>query len=315
MKFVTFAHLNQTIGANLHRLPEDMDLVVGVPRSGLMAAVLIALQKNLPVTDLEGLAEDRLKPAGTTRPRASWIESVSKARHVLIVDDSISTGEAMDRARAHVESLGLNARVTYLALFALPSNFFSVDLYFEIINHPRLFEWNYMHHWALAHACVDIDGVLCEDPGRRENDDGPRYLQFLEQAAPRLLPTKPVGTVVTSRLGKYRALTEDWLARHGVEYGELVMLEGVTARERRWGGGHARFKAEVYASTPHALFIESSYAQAVEICQLTERPVFSVEHSKLIEPEGIAPHLRTLARDWRITTRQVARKLLSRLQR
>lgn len=312
MKFVTFDHLNRLIGANLHRLDGDIDLVVGVPRSGLMAGMLVALQKNLPITDLDGLRKNRIKTAGTTRRRPDWIRSVDEARHILVVDDSISTGEAMARAREEVQSLGLPAKVTYLAVIALPTNFRSVDLYFEIVNHPRLFEWNYMHHWALQHACVDIDGVLCPDPGLRDNDDGPRYQAFIENAPPRLLPTKPVGMVVTSRLEKYRAATEAWLARHGVVYDELVMLEGVTADERRRSGGHAQFKAEVFKQSPHAIFIESDYEQAVEICRIAGRPVFSVGNSTLVEPEGLGRHVQNLARDWRITAKQVLRKLRSR---
>lgn len=313
MKFVTFDQLNRLIGANLHRLDADIDLIVGVPRSGLMAGMLVALQKNLPITDLDGLREDRIKATGTTRPRADWISSVAEARHILVVDDSISTGEALARARAEVQALSLPARVTYLAVIALPTNFRAPDLYFKIVNHPRLFEWNYMHHWALKHACVDIDGVLCPDPGLRDNDDGPRYQRFLEQAPPRLLPTKPVGMIVTSRLEKYRAATEDWLARHGVEYDQLVMLQGMTAEERRRSGGHARFKAEVFRQSPHSVFIESDYEQAVEICRLAGRPVFSVGNSTLVEPEGLGRHVQNLARDWRITARQVLRKWRSRL--
>lgn len=312
MRFVTFEHLNRAIGKNLHRIPADVDLVVGIPRSGLMVASLIALQRNLPLTDIEGLATGKLKAAGSTRRRSNWAASVAEAQHILVVDDSISTGAALKEARETIDSLGLAAKFTYAAPFALPTNFKKVDLYFEVINHPRLFEWNYMHHWAMAHACVDIDGVLCADPSFIDNDDGPRYERFLREAPPRLLPTKPVGMVVTSRLEKYRSLTETWLARHGVEYERLAMLEGVTAAERRRGGMHAQFKAEVYQQSPHALFIESNLEQAIDICRIAQRPVYSIEQSRLIEPAGVSAAMATLVRDWRITARQVVKKLLAR---
>lgn len=44
--------MNDTIVRNLHRLPRDIDLVVGIPRSGLLAANLLSLAANIPMADL-----------------------------------------------------------------------------------------------------------------------------------------------------------------------------------------------------------------------------------------------------------------------
>ena len=96
-----------------------------------------------------------------------------------------------------------------------------VDIYFEICHMPRVFEWNYMHSWVLQYCCVDIDGVLCEDPSFFENDDGKRYRKFLLHAQPKLVPTKKIGYIVTARLenvlitpqgvGKHlKILANDW---------------------------------------------------------------------------------------------------------
>jgi adenine/guanine phosphoribosyltransferase-like PRPP-binding protein len=49
MNFVTYRDLNEDIIRNLHRIPNDIDVVVGVPRSGLLVASQIALYRNLPV--------------------------------------------------------------------------------------------------------------------------------------------------------------------------------------------------------------------------------------------------------------------------
>ncbi len=312
MNFITFTELNRAITENLHRIPEDVDLVVGVPRSGILVATLIALQRNLPVTDIHSLASGRLHGTGSTRQRANWVDTPQAARHLLLVDDSVSTGAAVKEARKIVQDLELPAKVTTLAPYVLPTSFRRVDVHFRVVNHPRLFEWNYLHHYAMEHACVDIDGVLCEDPRWRDNDDGERYEHFIANARPRLLPTKPVGSVVTSRLERYRELTEAWLERHGIIYRDLVMMDGVTARERRIQGGHGQFKAEAYQRSGCALFIESNYAQAVEICRVARRPVFSIEGSTLIEPHGLGPHLQMLANDWRITVKQTVRKLAQR---
>ena len=73
-----------------------------------------------------------------------------------------------------------------------------VDLYREVVEMPRVFEWNLMHGTVLANSCMDIDGVLCLDPTDEENDDGERYLRFLSETPALLLPTAPVGWLVTS---------------------------------------------------------------------------------------------------------------------
>jgi uncharacterized HAD superfamily protein len=161
-----------------------------------------------------------------------------------------------------------------------------VDIAFEICPLPRFFEWNFMHHSALRNACVDIDGVLCRDPVPEENDDGPRYREFMSSVPPLHVPTVLVRTIVTCRLEKYRAETTEWLARHGVQYTELVMLDLPSKAERIRLGGHARFKAEVFRARPSRIFIESSVGQAFRIADLARKPVFCVESSSIVFPSS-----------------------------
>lgn len=51
---------------------------------------------------------------------------------------------------------------------------------------------------------MDIDGVLCADPTPEENDDGEKYRHFLLNTPPLFIPKVTIGTLVTSRLEKYR---------------------------------------------------------------------------------------------------------------
>jgi uncharacterized HAD superfamily protein len=130
-----------------------------------------------------------------------------------------------------------------------------------------------------------MDGILCEDPREDQNDDGDRYLEFLRTATPRFIPRVMVGHIVTSRLGKYRKETEQWLAEHGVQYGALHMLEGVTAEERRRRRLHAVFKADVFQRYPEAwFFVESDPSQAAEITNRTGRSVYCPIESRMYTP-------------------------------
>ena len=52
MNYRSVSDLNEVILRNIHIIPRDIDLVVGVPRSGMMPANLLSLYLNLPYTDI-----------------------------------------------------------------------------------------------------------------------------------------------------------------------------------------------------------------------------------------------------------------------
>ena len=102
----------------------------------------------------------------------------------------------------------------------------------EVVGQPRFFQWNLIHHPWLKYACLHIDGVLCADPTADENDDGERYHRFLT-TAPLYVASQTIGWLVTSRLEKHRARTEQWLANQGIQYDNLIMQDVASNRERQ----------------------------------------------------------------------------------
>jgi len=302
MNFRSVADLNDAVVRGLYRLPGDIDLVVGIPRSGMLAANLIALHLNLPLTDLDGYLSGRVMRSGQ-RGR----DGVT-GRHALVVDDSALSGATMQASRARIDEASPSGRVTMTAVYIAPEARAAVDHAFEEIVGPRVFEWNLMHGGMIGRSCVDIDGVLCVDPTAQENDDGPRYRRFLEEVPPLLVPTTPVGRLVTCRLEKYRDLTEQWLARHGVQYGELHMMDLPTKAARLASGSHGSYKAKIYASTDTLLFIESSERQALEIARLSGRPVLCVDSRRMVYP-SLTAHAPEIIRHLPSFTRTLARRL------
>jgi uncharacterized HAD superfamily protein len=145
-----------------------------------------------------------------------------------------------------------------------------------------------MHSWIYEHSCVDIDGVLCDDPNAEQNDDGEKYIQFLLNAPLKYKPSTKVHTLVTNRLEKYRPQTEQWLHLNGIEYKELLMLDLPDRATRVRMGNYGVFKAEVYESRKETLlFIESDRHQAAKINELTGRAVFCVDEMRFL------PHLKS----------------------
>jgi uncharacterized HAD superfamily protein len=163
-----------------------------------------------------------------------------------------------------------------------------------------------MHHKFLAQCCVDIDGVLCLDPTEAENDDGPAYEKFLSEALPLFGPTRKIGWLVTSRLEKYRALTEAWLAKHGIQYDKLIMLDLPSKAERQRLGVHGSFKADFYRKSDAILFIESEHQQALKIAELSGKPVLCVETHLVTYPDALSlPALGQTARNLPGRLRQI----------
>jgi len=289
MNFRSAADLSACIFSNLHRLPRDIDVVVGIPRSGLLPATLFALALNLPIADLHGFAEGRILASGKTRRRSALDVQASSVRRVLVVDDSIDTGAALREARELLRAARPEVECVFCAVYGSSAAADDDTLVLEVVPPPRVFQWNVMHHAILARSCVDIDGVLCVDPNHEENDDGDRYRNFILNATPLNLPTKKIGALVTSRLEKYREPTEAWLRVHQVEYEQLIMLDLPDAQTRRQMQAHGGFKGQHYRDSDAVLFIESEPAQAAQIAHISGKPVLCVETFSLVSPGGIAP--------------------------
>ena len=305
MNYRSISDMNDAILRNLHRLPRDIDLVVGVPRSGILAATLVSLTANIPMTDLDSFLAGRIYTSGITKRRAALDRQHSEMRRILVIDDSVAGGNAMRDARNKIEAAGIQGDFVYAAVFGLQPQHQEIDVVFEVVPHPRMFQWNFMHHIFLEQCCVDIDGVLCLDPTEAENDDGPAYEKFLATARPLLGPTRKIGWLVTSRLEKYRKLTEAWLAKHDIKYDHLIMLDLPSKAERQRLGAHGSFKAEFYRKSGAILFIESEHEQAMRIARLSGKPVLCVETNTVSFPDALSlPALEQAARNLPARLRQ-----------
>ncbi len=284
MNYRSVASLNRDIRSWLDQLPRDLDVIVGIPRSGLLVANMLCLHLNLPLADLEGFCEGRILTSGERSVLARRNDILKTTRNVLIVDDSVATGKQMSVVKDMVGKAQIPHKICYAATYVMPEVAHLVDFFFEVIPYPRVFEWNVMHQPYLERFCVDIDGVLCRDPTEEENDDGPRYRNFLETVPPKIVPTHRIGWLVTCRLEKYRELTEGWLAKHGIRYNNLIMMDFPDKASRVAAASYASFKKTIYESTGASLFIESSSKSAEKIAKLSGLQVLDMETGELIDP-------------------------------
>lgn len=277
MRYVTIAELSDMIRKNLWKIPHDIDLVVGIPRSGLMAANMVALYLNKRLSDIDSFINGRIFNCGDCR---SSMVKYSTVKKVLIVDDSVRSGATINKAKKKLTSFVNSYEFLYYTPIATSIGTTFVDYYSEIIDDKRVFEWNLFHHPLINNTCMDMDGVLCCNP--EEDDDGPKYIKFIMTAKPLLCPTTTIDTIITCRLEKYRNLTELWLKEHNVKYTNLIMLNLPDKKSRLQWGKNGEYKGYYYKKSPNSLFIESSKCEASIIASISGKPVFCVETNELI---------------------------------
>jgi hypoxanthine phosphoribosyltransferase len=190
MYYRNITDLNNILLKRLSILPKDIDLIVGVPRSGMLPANLLALYLNKPYTDIHSFLNGHIYKAGA---RSQFFTN-KDYKKILVVDDSIASGSAMDKCRQDMQPYAHDFDIQYCAVYVIPGKEKAVDYYFEVVPLPRYFQWNVFNHTSLEKACFDIDGVLCEDPTSEQNDDGPKYVpvRYLSQAV-KLEPLLPQG--------------------------------------------------------------------------------------------------------------------------
>jgi uncharacterized HAD superfamily protein len=218
---------------------------------------------------------------------------------ILLVDDSLTTGSSMRDAVQRIREAGFAGKITTCAVVVEPSQYQQVDLHFFEMPQPRVFEWNAFHHSVVEDACFDLDGILCVDPTTEENDDGPRYREFLRCAQPRFRPTGVIGNIVSARLERYRELTEQWLAANHIAYRQLHLVDLPCAEERTGQRTHCAYKAKVYRESGAAIFFENEPAHAEEIAHLSGRPVLCTGDMHLYLPGLRTWPLREIAK-WKL---------------
>ncbi len=284
MNYKSFSDLSNDIRKNIFKVQsKQYDLVVGLPRSGMVPAYMIALYLNIDCTDLGSFIENRPLKKGMTRGIKNILEFPQDAKNILLVDDSIWSGVSLLRDIKLIPEQ-LREKITTLAVYSTKPKRDDVDFFLEYLPVPRVFEWNIFHHDMLTRACLDIDGVLCLDPTEEENDDGDKYIDFILNATPLFLPTTRIHSLVTSRLEKYRSETEKWLSKHNIIYDNLIMLDLPSKEERLRLKAHGTHKAKYYKNSKIEFFIESDASQALEICKLAGKAVFCIDNNSMYNP-------------------------------
>lgn len=262
-------------GHILRRWP-NVDGIAGVPRSGMIAASVIATTLGVPLYELYQGELRRLGGGRRMRRQLSGPEGTN----LVAVEDSINTGWSLNRAVGGVPDPRIIGRS---AVYCTPTGTPHADVYSVLLPLPHYFTWHMFGSNILSRQPTgfDMDGIYCEDCPKEDDDDGERYLEWMRNVRPFRIYTGGKATaIVTARLEKYRSETEQWLHRYDIEYGQLIMGPWSTIEERR-RSSVADWKSSVCNQLRLDLFVESSEGLAVRIAASAGIPVMCPEAKKV----------------------------------
>lgn len=261
------------------QIPHDVIAVCGIPRSGVIVASILSTYLNVPLLSLDSLRQ-RHK---SWRPSVSKPLPVNGKKTILVVDDTVWSGGTLQEVQASIPEDILESCI-FGAVYINARNTTAVQTFgFPVESIQHCFSWNYLRDIHSRKILTDMDGVLCEEwSGSFNHIADVAYLDFLENAAPRVKPIYPVLGIVTGRVAEHRTVTEKWLSKHGIGFRNLLMP--FSTYEQRKGQCIGSAKAEIYRSHQEAiLFVESDRTQAQVIHHQTKRPVLCTNTQEMFQ--------------------------------
>ena len=242
----------------------DIRGVLGIPRSGMFPASMIAMWLNLPLYFLD--PQNNLVPmSGASKfGGIRMMEHKPLTGRLLVVDDTVYAGTAMKNFKSRfLEDVYLAA--TYVK----PEAKDLVDFYAKELPPPHLLEWNLFNCTYIQQALLDFDGILCPNIPFEILEDEEKHKEWLLNVKPfyHRLPKFKCKGIVTARFERYRDITENWLARHNVKYERLIMMpnEMEEDRLRDHVETSSTYKAKHFVESDAKFFIESEVPEAIRI--------------------------------------------------
>jgi len=239
--------------------------VLGIPRSGMFPASMIALWLNLPLYTMNKSSHElEVMSACSEFGGIRMRDYEGSGGKVLIVDDTVYAGTAIVDIREKIKEDAI-----YATVYAHPDSLDKVDFFAKSLMPPHILEWNLFNCVYIESALLDFDGILCPNVPYNKCINEEDYIEYIKNVEPfyHRIPKTRCRGIVTARLEKYRDITEEWLERHGIRYGSLEMYptEKEEIRDKNHIQEAANFKADHFKRSSAHFFVESELPEAVII--------------------------------------------------
>ena len=267
-RYITIADMVED--CKKHLLPKLTSIklkgVAGVPRSGVFPASVCAAFLNLPLYSFSA-DSGFIKLSGLSSSGGRRMEFYNESEgKILLLDDTYFTGESMKVVRSSVK----RQDILYASLYITPEKVEEVDIYGLKLQSPYFLEWCLFNSGYMSKAYLDFDGILCPNVPFDIANNEDKYIDYITNVEPyyenlpRIFKCKGI---ITARLEKYRAITEAWLEKHNVNYGELIMFptERKDERDQNHTEVIGEFKGKQLERTKATFYVESEPVEAKKI--------------------------------------------------
>jgi len=247
--------------------------VLGIPRSGMLPASIVALWLNLPLYKMNNLSREiEIMSACSEFGGLRMRDRETSDGKILVIDDTIFAGVAIADTREKIKE-----EVIYAVVYAHPDSLDKVDLFGRELDPPHLLEWHFFNSDHVTRALFDLDGIFCPNVPYDKCRNEEAYIEYIKNVEPlyHRIPNEPCHGIVTARLDKYRDITEEWLEKHGIKYGFLKMFptEKADIRDRNHIVEAANFKSKMFTESGASFFVESEPAEAALMRSQVDRLV------------------------------------------
>ena len=194
--------------------------VLGVPRSGMLPASMIAMWLNLPLYYLDENNNLKILNCATDFGGIRMRDYKGNNGRILVVDDTIYAGTAMKNI-----SSKLLEDAYFAAVYFKPDCEYKPDFFAKELPPPHLLEWNLFNCSYIEQALLDFDGIFSPNVPVDICEDESRYIEFIKNVEPfpHRIPKTHCKGVVTGRLEKHRDITVKQLAFGKLDYVKLIM--------------------------------------------------------------------------------------------
>lgn len=247
-------------------LPRKFDIVIGIPRKGMILAYIAGIELGIPVATI-----DTFKNRSFQIP--TKLKQKKQYQNILLIDDCVGVGVQMKKAKEELLKINPKLKISTAAPFVTSDQAKNITYYYTINKGGALATELDLTRapMTVTPLCVDLDGVLCEDSSRTEREED--KAQFWITAKPNKIPSYMIDAIVTGRPEKYRDLTERWLKRNRVKYKNLIMAQN--------GDDGIKTKVRAIRKIKPGIFWESSPYQSRIIFLKTGCRVLCLENSYL----------------------------------
>jgi hypoxanthine phosphoribosyltransferase len=151
INFKSYYDMSRDIAAGIQHIPPT-DIVVSIPKSGIVPATIIASFLNVQVIDIDSFLFAQSRRSGMRK-----LHSGLARQRVLVVDDSVNTGREMRRVRDRLSVLEADFDFIYCAVYGLDEGKHdtATDIVLHYVPQPRVFQWNYRNHILAENALFD----------------------------------------------------------------------------------------------------------------------------------------------------------------